>query len=82
MPCLLGDYAEGQAAYRQTSIAALAAAIGIYLLLQACFQSWLLGVSVLREPAGGARGRRAGDARGQAAPSPSARLPGCSRCSA
>ena len=39
---LLGDYAEGQTAYRQTSIAALAAAIGIYLLLQACLQSWLL----------------------------------------
>ena len=63
---LLGDYAEGQAAYRQTSIAALAAAIGIYLLLQACLQSWLLAslfyVSLLGALAGGvlaiARGRR------------------------
>ena len=54
---LLGDYAEGQAAYRQTSIAALAAAIGIYLLLQACLQSWLLAslfyVSLLGALAGG-----------------------------
>jgi Cu/Ag efflux pump CusA len=56
-PVLLGDHAEGQAAYRQTSIAALAAAIGIYLLLQACLQSWLLAslfyVSLLGALAGG-----------------------------
>jgi CzcA family heavy metal efflux pump len=56
-PVLLGDYAAGQAAYRQASIAAVAAAIGIYLLLQACFQSWLFaslfGLTLLGALAGG-----------------------------
>ena len=56
-PVLLGDYAERRANYRQASIAAVAAAIGIYLLLQACFQSWLFaslfGLALLGALAGG-----------------------------
>jgi len=39
---LLGEHAERSAEGWQTLITALAAAIGIYLLLQACFQSWRL----------------------------------------
>jgi Cu/Ag efflux pump CusA len=39
---LLGGYQERQSAYWRTLIAALAAVVGIYLLLQACFQSWQL----------------------------------------
>ena len=39
---LLGEHAERSAEGWRTFIAALAAAIGIYLLLQACFQSWRL----------------------------------------
>ena len=39
---LLGEHAERPAGDWRTLIAALAAAIGIYLLLQACFQSWRL----------------------------------------
>ena len=39
---LLGEHAERSADGWRTFIAALAAAIGIYLLLQACFQSWRL----------------------------------------
>jgi CzcA family heavy metal efflux pump len=54
---LLGDYAERQANHRQASIAAVAAAVGIYLLLQACFQSWLFaslfGLALLGALAGG-----------------------------
>jgi CzcA family heavy metal efflux pump len=53
---LLGDYEERWAARWGMLVAALAAAIGIYLLLQACFQSWrlasLLFVSALAVPAG------------------------------
>jgi CzcA family heavy metal efflux pump len=53
---LLGDYEEQWAARWRMLIAALAAAIGIYLLLQACFQSWrlasLLFASLLAAPAG------------------------------
>jgi Cu/Ag efflux pump CusA len=55
---LLGDYDERSAARWGMLIAALAAAIGIYLLLQACFQSWrlasLLFASLLAAPAGSA----------------------------
>ena len=80
-PVLLGDYAERQANYRQASIAAVAAAVGIYLLLQACFQSWLFaslfGLALLGALAGGVLAMLAA-----AAPPPSARSPGCSRCSA
>ena len=56
-PVLLGDYAERQATHWPTLIAALAAAIGIYLLLQACLQSWqlasLLCLSLVAALAGG-----------------------------
>ena len=55
-PVLLGAYEERQAARWGTLIAALAAAIGVYLLLQACFQSWglasLLFASLLVAPLG------------------------------
>lgn len=56
-PVVVGDYEERQAAHWGTLIAALAAAIGIYLLLQACIQSWrlasLIFVSLLAPLAGG-----------------------------
>jgi Cu/Ag efflux pump CusA len=39
---LLRDYADGQVARWRSLIASFAAAAGIYLLLQACFQSWRL----------------------------------------
>jgi Cu/Ag efflux pump CusA len=39
---MLGHHAERQALYWRTLIAALAALIGAYFLLQACFQSWRL----------------------------------------
>jgi CzcA family heavy metal efflux pump len=55
---LLGEHAERSAEGWQTLITALAAAIGIYLLLQACFQSWRLAslvfVSLVVALAGGA----------------------------
>ena len=54
---LLGGYEERWASRWVILIAALAAAIGIYLLLHACFQSWrlasLLFASVLAVPTGG-----------------------------
>jgi Cu/Ag efflux pump CusA len=43
-PEVLGEYAEQQAAQRRILIAGVAALIGILLLLQACFDSWRLGV--------------------------------------
>jgi Cu/Ag efflux pump CusA len=54
---LLRDYAERQAARWRIVVAALAAAAGIYLLLQACFQSWRLAavfcLTLLAAPLGG-----------------------------
>ncbi len=44
---VLGAYEERQAALWQPLFAALAAAIGIYLLLQAWFQSWRVGGSAV-----------------------------------
>jgi Cu/Ag efflux pump CusA len=41
-PELLGEYAEREAAERHMTGIAVAALIGIFLLLQACFGSWLL----------------------------------------
>jgi CzcA family heavy metal efflux pump len=41
-PVVLDQYAERRSGYWSILLAALAAAIGIYLLLQACFQSWRL----------------------------------------
>ena len=56
-PTIVGDYAERQAAYWRTLITALAAAIGVYFLLQACFQSWRVAalsfVTMLAALAGG-----------------------------
>jgi Cu/Ag efflux pump CusA len=55
---LLGEHAERSAEGWRMFITALAAAIGIYLLLQACFQSWRLAslvfVSLVVALAGGA----------------------------
>jgi Cu/Ag efflux pump CusA len=39
---VLGDYAERRAAQARVTALAIAAAIGIFLLLQACFESWRL----------------------------------------
>jgi len=54
---LLGDYSEHRAALWRIIVAALVAAAGVYLLLQACFQSWrlasLFGLPVLAALAGG-----------------------------
>jgi CzcA family heavy metal efflux pump len=54
---LLGEQAERSAEGWRTFFTALAAAIGIYLLLQACFQSWRLAsaafVSIVVALAGG-----------------------------
>jgi Cu/Ag efflux pump CusA len=56
-PTIIGDYADRQAAYWRTLITALAAAIGVYFLLQACFQSWRVAalsfVTILAALAGG-----------------------------
>ena len=41
-PELLGEYSERQSAQWRALIVAAIAAAGIFLLLQACFQSWLL----------------------------------------
>lgn len=43
-PELLGEYAERQSAERRMLGVAVAAAIGIFLLLQACFGSWRLAL--------------------------------------
>ncbi len=63
---VLGGYEERQAALWQPLFAALAAAIGIYLLLQARFQSWrlaaLLFASLLVTLLGGALAMLAGGA--------------------
>jgi len=44
---LLGEYAERQAAQKRMLSFAIAAATGIFLLLQACFGSWRLATLVL-----------------------------------
>ncbi len=46
-PELLGEYSERQSAQSRALIVAAIAAIGIFLLLQACFESWLLAAVVL-----------------------------------
>jgi CzcA family heavy metal efflux pump len=43
-PELLGEYAELQSAQRHMLSVAIAAVIGIFLLLQACFRSWRLAL--------------------------------------
>lgn len=43
-PEILGEYAERQAAQRRMVGVAVAAVIGIFLLLQACFRSWRLAL--------------------------------------
>lgn len=43
-PEILGEYAERLAAQRRVLVAAAAALIGIFLLLQACFGSWRLAL--------------------------------------
>jgi CzcA family heavy metal efflux pump len=63
---ILGEYAERQAAQRRMLSVVVAAVIGIFLLLQACFQSWRLGlIAFLALPAsivGGVVGVLAGGA--------------------
>jgi CzcA family heavy metal efflux pump len=63
-PELLGEYRERESAERRLAGVALAALIGIFLLLQACFQSWRLAlVGFLGLPlaiAGGVLGALAG----------------------
>lgn len=50
-PEMLGEFAEQQNAQLRILIAAIAAAIGIFLLLQACFESWrLAGLTLLILP--------------------------------
>jgi Cu/Ag efflux pump CusA len=57
-PVVLRDYTERQAAHWRITVAALVIATGIYFLLQACFQSWLLAslfcLPLLAALAGGA----------------------------
>jgi Cu/Ag efflux pump CusA len=59
-PVVLRDYTEQQAAHWRITVAALVIATGIYFLLQACFQSWLLAslfcLPLLAALAGGALG--------------------------
>jgi CzcA family heavy metal efflux pump len=43
---LLGDYAQQRAAQQQTWLLAAVAAVGVILLLQACFWSWQLALGV------------------------------------
>jgi len=43
-PEILGEYAERQSAERRMLAVGIAALIGIFLLLQACFQSWRLAL--------------------------------------
>ena len=43
-PELLGEYAERESAQRRILVIAAFALVGIFLLLQACFQSWRLAV--------------------------------------
>ncbi|MHC4070982.1 MAG: efflux RND transporter permease subunit [Planctomycetota bacterium] len=51
-PEILGEYAERQAAQRRILVLAISAVIGIYLLLQAAFDSWrLASLSFLALPA-------------------------------
>jgi len=63
-PELLGEYAERESAQRHMLGVAAAAAIGIFLLLQACFRSWSLAlIAFLAIPAalaGGVLGALAG----------------------
>jgi Cu/Ag efflux pump CusA len=44
---LLGGYAQRQAAWSRTLIAGIVAVIGMYLLLQAAFESWRLAALIL-----------------------------------
>jgi Cu/Ag efflux pump CusA len=56
-PELLGEYAEREAAERHVLGVALAALIGVFLLLQACFSSWrAAAIAFLALPAGIAGG--------------------------
>jgi Cu/Ag efflux pump CusA len=54
---LMPDYAKRREDHKHAVIAALAAAAGIFLLLQACFRSWrfpaLFGLSLMAAPLGG-----------------------------
>jgi CzcA family heavy metal efflux pump len=63
-PEILGEYAERESAERRMAGVAVAALIGIFLLLQACFQSWRLAlIAFLGLPAsiaGGVLGALAG----------------------
>lgn len=43
-PEILGEYAERQSAQQRMVGVAIAAVIGIFLLLQACFRSWILAL--------------------------------------
>lgn len=56
-PEILGEYAERQSAQRRMVGVAIAALIGIFLLLQACFRSWRLAlIAFLALPAAMAGG--------------------------
>lgn len=56
-PRLLGEYAEREAVEQRIAGVAIAAVIGIFLLLQACFRSWRLAViAFLALPAAAAGG--------------------------
>jgi Cu/Ag efflux pump CusA len=58
---VLGEFAEQQSTQQRTLSLALAALIGIFLLLQACFRSWLLAlIGLLTLPAAVAGGVFAG----------------------
>ena len=78
---LLGEAVETRAPSNRLLLFGLAAAIGIFLLLQAAFGSLRAGADVLPDPADGARGRRAGGRPAPAARSRSARSSGSWPCS-
>ena len=61
-PEILGEYVERKGVERRILGVAIAALIGIFLLLQACFRSLALGLHRVSRLAGLGRGRRAGRA--------------------
>jgi CzcA family heavy metal efflux pump len=64
-PQVLGEFAERKSAQQGVYAIAIAAAIGIFLLLQACFRSWRLAIiGFLALPAAAAGGVLAGFATG------------------
>src|SRR2546430_8807610 len=77
-PKLLGEYAERQQAEERMLWIALAVAIGVFLLLQACFASWRLAlIAFLALPAALAGGLLpALVSGGETAPGAPARVPG------